>query len=61
MGLNQTDMASKCDLSPTMIVLFENSRLASPSPRTRRKLAAGYGIDIADIPGKRPDAAPVTS
>jgi transcriptional regulator with XRE-family HTH domain len=50
LGLNQEQMAERCDVSKKVIVDAENGNLkASTYASTLRKLANGYGCTIADI------------
>lgn len=49
LGLTQPAMASKIDISISTINDFENGRGQNFSPRTRSKLAMGYGLPIGRI------------
>jgi len=47
--VTQTELAIKHDLSISTVSRFEVGRLVSASARTRRKLAAAYGVEVEQI------------
>lgn len=49
LGLNQTELAAKCDLPRTTINRIESGITKVPSPDFRRRLAKGLGVSHLDI------------
>ncbi len=49
LGLNQKELAERCDLPPTTINRIEKGVTKVPSPDFRRRLAMGLGVSHLDI------------